>query len=138
MMPRSSAFLAASTAAATWTPELREKFGAETSTANVVVEGAGKRAVAAYADDVRERRFPEDVHTYAMSDEERAAFEAEPLQRFGLGGGGEVELVVAFEHGPEHRSGVKAALLAGVVVAFFVHLARQFGDGLLLQRQGQR
>jgi 3-methyl-2-oxobutanoate hydroxymethyltransferase len=33
-------------------------------------------AVAAYAEDVRERRFPEDVHTYAMSDEERAAFEA--------------------------------------------------------------
>jgi 3-methyl-2-oxobutanoate hydroxymethyltransferase len=33
-------------------------------------------AVAAYADDVRERRFPEDVHTYGMSDEERAAFEA--------------------------------------------------------------
>jgi 3-methyl-2-oxobutanoate hydroxymethyltransferase len=33
-------------------------------------------AVAAYADDVRERRFPEDVHTYGMSDEERAAFQA--------------------------------------------------------------
>jgi 3-methyl-2-oxobutanoate hydroxymethyltransferase len=33
-------------------------------------------AVAAYADDVRERRFPEDVHTYGMSDEEHAAFEA--------------------------------------------------------------
>jgi 3-methyl-2-oxobutanoate hydroxymethyltransferase len=31
-------------------------------------------AVAAYADDVRERRFPEAVHTYAMSDEELAAF----------------------------------------------------------------
>ena len=33
-------------------------------------------AVAAYAEDVRERRFPEEVHTYAMSDEERAAFAA--------------------------------------------------------------
>jgi 3-methyl-2-oxobutanoate hydroxymethyltransferase len=33
-------------------------------------------AVSAYADDVRERRFPEVVHTYSMSDEERAAFEA--------------------------------------------------------------
>jgi 3-methyl-2-oxobutanoate hydroxymethyltransferase len=33
-------------------------------------------AVAAYADDVREHRFPEDVHTYGMSDEERAAFQA--------------------------------------------------------------
>jgi 3-methyl-2-oxobutanoate hydroxymethyltransferase len=33
-------------------------------------------AVAAYADDVRERRFPQEVHTYAMSEEERAAFEA--------------------------------------------------------------
>ena len=31
-------------------------------------------AVAAYAHDVRERRFPEAVHTYAMSDEELAAF----------------------------------------------------------------
>ena len=33
-------------------------------------------AVSAYADEVRERRFPEEVHTYSMSDEERAAFEA--------------------------------------------------------------
>ena len=33
-------------------------------------------AVAAYAEDVRERRFPEEVHTYGMSDEERVAFEA--------------------------------------------------------------
>ena len=33
-------------------------------------------AVSAYADDVRERRFPEEVHTYGMSEEERAAFEA--------------------------------------------------------------
>jgi len=39
-------------------------------------------AVAAYAEDVRERRFPEDVHTYGMSDEERVAFEA------AVGGGG--------------------------------------------------
>jgi 3-methyl-2-oxobutanoate hydroxymethyltransferase len=31
-------------------------------------------AVSAYADDVRERRFPEEVHTYAMSDEELEAF----------------------------------------------------------------
>jgi 3-methyl-2-oxobutanoate hydroxymethyltransferase len=35
-------------------------------------------AVAAYADDVRARRFPEEVHTYAMPAEELAAFEAEP------------------------------------------------------------
>jgi 3-methyl-2-oxobutanoate hydroxymethyltransferase len=33
-------------------------------------------AVEAYADDVRARRFPEAVHTYSMSEEERAAFEA--------------------------------------------------------------
>ncbi|HEY7345531.1 MAG TPA: 3-methyl-2-oxobutanoate hydroxymethyltransferase [Gaiella sp.] len=33
-------------------------------------------AVAAYANDVREGRFPEEVHTYGMSDEERLAFEA--------------------------------------------------------------
>ncbi len=33
-------------------------------------------AVAAYADDVRAGRFPEDVHTYGMSDEERDAFRA--------------------------------------------------------------
>jgi 3-methyl-2-oxobutanoate hydroxymethyltransferase len=33
-------------------------------------------AVSAYADDVRGRRFPEEVHTYGMSDEERAAFDA--------------------------------------------------------------
>jgi 3-methyl-2-oxobutanoate hydroxymethyltransferase len=32
-------------------------------------------AVAAYADDVRRRRFPEGVHTYAISDEELEAFE---------------------------------------------------------------
>jgi 3-methyl-2-oxobutanoate hydroxymethyltransferase len=31
-------------------------------------------AVSAYADDVREHRFPEEVHTYGMSDEELRAF----------------------------------------------------------------
>ncbi len=31
-------------------------------------------AVSTYAADVRERRFPEDVHTYGMSEEELAAF----------------------------------------------------------------
>ncbi len=31
-------------------------------------------AVEAYADDVRGRRFPEDVHTYGMSEEELVAF----------------------------------------------------------------
>ena len=31
-------------------------------------------AVSAYATDVRERRFPEDVHTYAISEEELRAF----------------------------------------------------------------
>jgi 3-methyl-2-oxobutanoate hydroxymethyltransferase len=33
-------------------------------------------AVAEYAEDVREHRFPEDVHTYGMSDDEREAFGA--------------------------------------------------------------
>jgi len=33
-------------------------------------------AVEAYASDVREHRFPEEVHTYAMPDEERQEFEA--------------------------------------------------------------
>ena len=32
-------------------------------------------ALEAYADDVRERRFPEEQHTYAMPDEELAVFE---------------------------------------------------------------
>jgi len=36
-----------------------------------------QRAVEAYVGDVRERRFPEEVHTYGMPDEELAAFEAE-------------------------------------------------------------
>ncbi len=34
-----------------------------------------EEAVARYVDDVRGHRFPEDVHTYAMPDEELAAFE---------------------------------------------------------------
>jgi len=34
-----------------------------------------QRAVEAYIDDVRERRFPEDVHTYGMPAEELSAFE---------------------------------------------------------------
>ena len=33
------------------------------------------RAVSAYVEDVRERRFPEEQHTYAMPDEELALFE---------------------------------------------------------------
>ena len=36
-----------------------------------------QRAVEAYVGDVRERRFPEDVHTYGMPAEELAAFEEE-------------------------------------------------------------
>ena len=36
-----------------------------------------QRAVEAYVGDVRERRFPEEVHTYGMPAEELAAFEAE-------------------------------------------------------------
>ena len=36
-----------------------------------------QRAVEEYVGDVRERRFPEEVHTYGMPDEELAAFEAE-------------------------------------------------------------
>jgi 3-methyl-2-oxobutanoate hydroxymethyltransferase len=38
-------------------------------------------AVAAYADDVRGRRFPEAVHTYAIGDEEREAFEHAVAER---------------------------------------------------------
>jgi 3-methyl-2-oxobutanoate hydroxymethyltransferase len=34
-----------------------------------------RRALEAYVDDVRERRFPEEQHTYAMPDEELAAFD---------------------------------------------------------------
>jgi 3-methyl-2-oxobutanoate hydroxymethyltransferase len=35
-----------------------------------------REAIAAYADDVRERRFPDEQHTYVMPDEELALFEA--------------------------------------------------------------
>jgi 3-methyl-2-oxobutanoate hydroxymethyltransferase len=38
--------------------------------------GEAKRALEAYVDDVRERRFPEERHTYAIPDEELEAFEA--------------------------------------------------------------
>ena len=34
-----------------------------------------RRAVGAYVDEVRERRFPEEQHTYSMPEEELAAFE---------------------------------------------------------------
>jgi 3-methyl-2-oxobutanoate hydroxymethyltransferase len=37
-------------------------------------------AVAAYAEDVRTRRFPEEVHAYAMPAEELEAFEAEAAE----------------------------------------------------------
>ena len=40
-----------------------------------------ERALDAYAADVRERRFPEEQHTYAMPDEELAAFEEALLDR---------------------------------------------------------
>ena len=35
-----------------------------------------REAVSAYAADVRERRFPEDIHTYSMPEEELEAFRA--------------------------------------------------------------
>jgi 3-methyl-2-oxobutanoate hydroxymethyltransferase len=35
-----------------------------------------REALSAYADDVRERRFPEEQHTYAMPADELAVFEA--------------------------------------------------------------
>jgi 3-methyl-2-oxobutanoate hydroxymethyltransferase len=38
--------------------------------------GEAKRALEAYVDDVRERRFPEEQHTYAIPDEELDAFES--------------------------------------------------------------
>ncbi len=38
--------------------------------------GAARKALEAYVDDVREGRFPEEQHTYAIPDEELAAFEA--------------------------------------------------------------
>ena len=43
-----------------------------------------REAVGAYADDVRERRFPEEVHTYSMPDEELAAFRAAVGARDGV------------------------------------------------------
>lgn len=39
------------------------------------VAGVIRRALEAYAEDVRARRFPEDRHTYAMAEEELAPFE---------------------------------------------------------------
>ena len=50
-----------------------------------------QRAVEEYVGDVRERRFPEEVHTYGMPEEELAAFEAElggAVTRGGLPGSG--------------------------------------------------
>ena len=38
--------------------------------------GEARRAIEAYVDDVREGRCPEEQHTYAIPDEELAAFEA--------------------------------------------------------------
>jgi len=38
--------------------------------------GEARRAIEAYVDDVREGRFPEEQHTYAIPDDELAAFEA--------------------------------------------------------------
>jgi 3-methyl-2-oxobutanoate hydroxymethyltransferase len=43
-----------------------------------------RTAVEAYVADVRERRFPEQQHTYAMPEEELAAFEAALAERAGL------------------------------------------------------
>jgi 3-methyl-2-oxobutanoate hydroxymethyltransferase len=40
------------------------------------IGAAIREALTAYADDVRERRFPEDQHTYAIPDDELAVFEA--------------------------------------------------------------
>jgi 3-methyl-2-oxobutanoate hydroxymethyltransferase len=42
--------------------------------------GEIKRALETYADEVRERRFPGEQHTYAMPEEELARFEAEVLE----------------------------------------------------------
>jgi 3-methyl-2-oxobutanoate hydroxymethyltransferase len=39
------------------------------------------QALTAYVDDVRERRFPEEQHTYAMPDDELALFEETVLDR---------------------------------------------------------
>jgi 3-methyl-2-oxobutanoate hydroxymethyltransferase len=38
--------------------------------------GEARRALEAYVEDVRERRFPEEQHTYTIPDEELEAFEA--------------------------------------------------------------
>jgi 3-methyl-2-oxobutanoate hydroxymethyltransferase len=38
--------------------------------------GEARKALEAYVEDVREGRFPEEQHTYAIPDEELAAFEA--------------------------------------------------------------
>ncbi len=43
--------------------------------------GEIQRALAAYAADVRERRFPEEQHTYSMPGEELAAFEEALLEQ---------------------------------------------------------
>ena len=40
-----------------------------------------KKAVGAYVEDVRERRFPEEQHTYAMPEEELAVFEEAARRR---------------------------------------------------------
>jgi 3-methyl-2-oxobutanoate hydroxymethyltransferase len=40
-----------------------------------------REALTAYVDDVRERRFPEEQHTYAMPDDELALFEESVLHR---------------------------------------------------------
>jgi 3-methyl-2-oxobutanoate hydroxymethyltransferase len=39
-----------------------------------------RRALETYAEEVRERRFPEEQHTYAMPEEELERFEAEVLE----------------------------------------------------------
>jgi 3-methyl-2-oxobutanoate hydroxymethyltransferase len=39
-----------------------------------------RRALEAYAEDVRAGRFPEEQHTYAMPEEELAAFLDEPIR----------------------------------------------------------
>jgi 3-methyl-2-oxobutanoate hydroxymethyltransferase len=41
-----------------------------------------RRALEAYAEEVRQRRFPEERHTYAMPEEELAVFEAALAERF--------------------------------------------------------
>jgi 3-methyl-2-oxobutanoate hydroxymethyltransferase len=41
-----------------------------------------RRALEAYAEEVRQRRFPDERHTYAMPEEELAVFEAALAERF--------------------------------------------------------